>query len=251
MLTNHEQFRNRASARRPTVTCVLLTDRLTAESAAWFSNVRRIVDELIIFIDTTLANNDTHGFAGELATAVHQVKGCGFVEAHLEEMVRACSTDWVLRLDSDEQLSATWMDGAWRDLLGGTLTHFSTPRRWVHPDGGYLNCVPWWPDPQMRLFRNDPRLLTFPRKIHEPTRVSGPGGYLRDFGIDHHVLRLSSRAEREEKVRHYTKLRPELPLGHYYLFEDFAPPVSPWADLIDESGPAEVMPETRFAVVGA
>ena len=198
-----------------------------------------MVDELIIFVDTAQANDDTHSFARELATAVHTVKGCGFVEAHLEEMVRACSGDWILRLDSDEQLTANWMDGAWRDLLGGAATHFTTPRRWIHPEGGYINCVPWWPDPQMRLFRNEAALLTFPRKIHEPTHVSGPGQHLRDFGIDHHVLRLTSRAEREEKVRHYTKLRPELPLGHYYLFEDFAPSAAPLTDLPDEPGRAD------------
>jgi hypothetical protein len=224
---------------------------LTAESAAWFSNVRSMVDELIIFVDTRLADHDTHTFARELATTVHNVKGRGYVEAHLEEMVRACSSDWILRLDSDEQLTANWMDGAWRELLDGAETHFATPRRWIHPQGGYINCAPWWPDPQMRLFRNDPALLTFPRKIHELTRVTGPGRHLRSFGIDHHVLRLTSPAEREEKVRHYTKLRPELPLGHYYLFEDFAPLAVPLTDLTDESTSADPAPDALAAVAGA
>jgi hypothetical protein len=249
-LPNYEPFRNSAHAGRPTVSCVLLTSRLTAESAAWFSNVRCMVDELIIFVDTTLANDDTRTFARELATAVHSVKGRGFVEAHLEEMVRACSMDWILRLDSDEQLSANWLDGGWRDLLGGGVTHFTTPRRWIHPGGGYIDCAPWWPDPQMRLFRNDSAFLTFPRKIHEPTRVTGPGQYLRDFRIDHHVLRLTSRADREEKVRHYTKLRPELPLGHYYLFEDFAPSTVSLTQLANEYASAECAPDA-FAVTAA
>jgi hypothetical protein len=211
-----------------------LTNRLTAESAAWFSTVRCLVDELIIFVDTTGADDETHAFARELASAVRNVKGCGFIEAHLEEMVRACSTDWILRLDSDEQLSPNWLDRTWRDLLGGEITHFTTPRRWIRPGGGYIDYAPWWPDPQMRLFRNDAALLTFPRKIHEPTRVTGPGQYLPDFRIDHHVLRLTSRADREEKVRHYTRLRPELPLGHYYLFEDFAPAMAPLMEVANE-----------------
>jgi hypothetical protein len=238
-LPNYEQVRNGENLWRPTVSCVLLTNGLTAECAGWFANVRRIVDELVIFVDIPRSSDETRAFARGLATTVHEVKGGGFVEAHLQEMVGACSCDWVLRLDSDEQLTANWMEGKWRDLLGGDVTHFTAPRRWIHPEGGYINREPWWPDPQMRLFRNDPALLTFPRKIHEPTGVTGPGQYLRHFGIDHHVLRLTSRAEREEKVRHYTKLRPELPLGHYYLFEDFAPAAVPLTDLTDEdtSGP--------------
>jgi hypothetical protein len=51
--------------------------------------------------------------------------------------------------------------------------------------------------------------------------ISGQAGYLRHLAIDHHVLRLNSRAEREEKVRRYAKLRPDFSAGNYYLFEDF------------------------------
>jgi hypothetical protein len=228
----------------------LLTSRLTAECAEWFWDVRRIVDELVVFVDIALADHATHAFAREVATSLHEVNGGDSVEAHLEEMVRACSGDWILRLDSDEQLNRNWMAGAWRNFLGGSATHFITPRRWIHPAGGYISCAPWWPDPQMRLFRNDPALLTFPRKIHEPTHVTGQAQYLWDFGIDHHALRLTSRVDREAKVRHYTKLRPELPLGHYYLFEDCQPGTVSIADLT-EMMPAIGTSETCAAAAGA
>jgi hypothetical protein len=209
--------------RAPTISCVLLTDHLSAESGGWFSKVRKLVDEFVVLIDTTRATDETYAIADELGTAVRHVEGKGFVEAHLEEMVEACTAEWILRLDSDEQLSAGWLDGGWRNRLIGNYTHFTVPRRWLHPSGGYIDCEPWWPDPQMRLFRNDLSLLTFPRQIHEPTAVRGPGDYLPELPINHHVLRLSTRGQREEKVRHYTRLRPELPLGHYYLFEDSSP----------------------------
>jgi hypothetical protein len=211
-----------------------LTDRLTVESAAWFSAVREIVDQLVIFVDTELAGKETHSFARQLTGSVHHVKGRGCVEAHLEEMVQACSGEWVLRLDSDEQLTRGWMDGAWRDLLGGEITHFLTPRRWIHPAGGFIHSAPWWPDWQLRLFRNEPSRLTFPREVHEPMIVAGPGRRLSHLAIDHHVLRLASRAEREEKVRHYARLRPEKALGHYYLFEDAAPNFAPLPEVVKE-----------------
>jgi hypothetical protein len=244
------QFQPSGCSGRPTVSCVLLTSRLTAECAEWFSNVRGIVDELIVFVDTVLADHATHAFAREVATTLHEVKGGDCVEAHLPEMVRACSGDWILRLDSDEQLNPNWFAGAWRDFLAGSETHFITPRRWIHPAGGYINCVPWWPDPQMRLFRNDPALLIFPQKIHEPTHVVGPGHHLQDFGIDHHVLRVTSRAEREAKVRHYTKLRPESPLGHYYLFEDCDPSTMSVADLNDDNASGERASEDFVVAAG-
>ena len=245
-LHNQQSVLNHAFARRETVSCVLLTDRLTAEAAGWFSAVREIVDELVIFVDTTLAGRETHSFARQLTRQVHELKGRGYVEAHLEQMVRACSSSWVLRLDSDEQLTRGWMDGHWRDLLRGETTHFLCPRRWIHPAGGFIDRAPWWPDWQVRLFRNDPSRLIFPRKIHEPTIIAGPGRRVFHLGIDHHVLRLTTRAQREEKVRHYARLRPEMPLGHYYLFEDVAPTPTPLLDLADdgierETEPAELV----------
>jgi hypothetical protein len=214
----------------PKISCVLLTDHLSVESGGWFCDVRKLVDEFVILVDSERANDETYAIANELGTVVRHLKGKGFVEAHLEKMVQACSGDWILRLDSDEELSAGWFDGAWRNRLRADYTHFTVPRRWMHPSGGYIDCDPWWPDPQMRLFRNDLSLLTFPRQIHEPTAVRGPGDYLSHLPINHHVLRLSTRAEREAKVRHYTMLRPELPLGHYYLFEDVSPRLSPTND---------------------
>jgi hypothetical protein len=239
-LNNQQRAVSQRLARRATVSCVLLTDRLTAESAGWFSAVRAIVDELVIFVDTQHAGEETHAFAHDLTSQVHEVKGHGCVEAHLEQMVRACSGQWVLRLDSDEELTSGWMNGAWRDLLVGETTHFICPRRWIHPAGGFIGSAPWWPDPQIRLFRNDLGRLTFPQKIHDPTIVSGPGRYVWHLVIDHHVLRLTTREQREEKVRRYAKLRPELPLGHYYLFEDFAPTLEPLLSPSEEGSRLEL-----------
>jgi hypothetical protein len=202
--------------------------------------VRAIVNELVIFVDTKLAGKTTHALARQLTSKVHEVSGRGYVEAHLKQMVRACSGEWVLRLDSDEQLTHAWIDGAWRDLLGGETTHFLNPRRWIHPDGGFIDSAPWWPDWQLRLFRNEPGLLKFPQKIHEPTIVAGPGRRLFHLAIDHHILRLSTRAQREEKVRHYARLRPEKPLGRYYLFEDDAPTPAPLLDLVKQGSGARL-----------
>lgn len=241
-LNNQQPILKQCLPDKETVSCVLLTDRLTAESAEWFSQVREIVDELVIFVDTQLAGEETHAFARQLTRQVHEVKGQGYVEAHLEQMAQACSGQWILRLDSDEQLTRGWMNGAWRDLLRGDATHFLCPRRWIHPGGGFIDSAPWWPDWQIRLFRNEPSRLTFPEEIHEPTIVTGAGRRLFHLGIDHHVLR-TTRAQREEKVQHYTKLRPGKPLGHYYLFEDFGLTPAPLVELTETlvADPAELV----------
>ena len=204
----------------PTVSCVLLTDGLTPKTAGWFAEVRQIVDELVVLVDRTRADNYTRDIAAALATRSNEVDGKGYVEAHLREMVDACRGDWILRLDSDERLTPAWHDRTWRRHLNGTHTHFHVPRRWFHKPDSYLPLAPWTPDPQMRLFRNVPGEITFPVEIHEPTTMVGPCDYLPELTIEHHVLWLKTRTEREEKVAHYTRLRPEKTCANYYLFEE-------------------------------
>lgn len=205
---------------RPGVGCVLMTDRLTSQSARWFAEVKRITDEMVIFVDIARADEATRSFAEALATTLHFVEGRGYIEPHLREMFRACQCEWILRLDTDEELSASWYTGEWRDRLGrSACSHYQIPRRWLHPAGGYIDCEPWWRDPQARLFRNAPDRIVFPQLLHEPMRAEGEAGELPGLIINHHALE-ASRSQREAKVRRYTQIRPEQPLGHYYLFED-------------------------------
>lgn len=204
----------------PTLSCVLLTDSLTPETAEWFAEVRGFVTELVVLVDRQRANEYTRRVAASLATRVNEVDGKGCVEAHLREMVHACRSDWILRLDSDERLAPAWGQGSWRTHLKGEHTHFWVPRQWFDTRDSYLNVAPWACDPQMRLFRNVSTEITFPEKIHEHMVVAGSGEYLAELSIEHHVLWLKTRAEREEKVAHYLRLRPEKACANFYLFEE-------------------------------
>jgi hypothetical protein len=204
----------------PTVSCVLLTDGLTEQTAAWFAGIRHVVDEFVVLVDRKRANDYTREAASALATRLDEVDGKGYIEAHLREMVEACRGDWILRLDSDERLTPAWHEGRWRTHLTGEHTHFWVPRRWFHKPDSYLAIAPWSSDPQMRFFRNVPGEMTFPDEIHEPMAMAGSGGYLPELTIEHHVLWLKTRAEREEKVARYVRQRPEKACGHYYLFEE-------------------------------
>ncbi|MFL6536762.1 MAG: hypothetical protein ACJ8JD_01115 [Chthoniobacterales bacterium] len=206
---------------RPELSCVLLTDRLNAQSANWFAAVKQIADELVIFVDALRADGETRAWASRLATRLYYVNGQGHLEPHLREMFLACRGEWVLRLDSDEELSSAWYSaGWWEQIAAAEHNYYWLPRRWLHPDGGFIDCEPWWRDPQARLFRNEPNRISFPELLHEPMVGDGEAGELPSLAIHHHVLCSASRSEREAKVARYKRIRPEKPLGHYYLFED-------------------------------
>jgi hypothetical protein len=143
-----------------------------------------------------------------------------------------CSNDFVLRLDDDEALGGDWAGEPVHWTAGfNDLTHFFLPRRWIVPPGDqFIADLPWFPDFQMRLFRNDPTLITWPREIHDVTMVEGRGLIRTDRWIDHFDLVSRSREEREEKCRRYKALRPAKHLSHFYLWEDSTVQLLPTGD---------------------
>jgi hypothetical protein len=206
------------------VTAFLPTHDLAEEAMPWMEEVRSVFDGLVIFIDERRVTPGTVTRAKKVATRVYHHKAETWYEWDLAAMARQCESEWVFLIERDEQLSPEWQQNSWRQILGKTeFTHFGIPRRWVVPEERYITADPWWPDFQLRLLRTNVPGAIFPTTLHEPFQVPGPGGYLRNLAIHHHVLWLSSRATREERMRYYEQLRPGGSLSHYYLYEDYAP----------------------------
>lgn len=210
------------------VSGLIITHQLSDQAMGWFSGFKEVVDEIVAFVDEERASSGVHERLREIGARVLSSHAPTFYELDFAQMWAACRGEWVLRVDYDEELSSEWQDPRWREILDQTpYTHFHSPRRWVASPGNFLNCAPWWPDWQMRLCRNDPGAMTFPRKLHDTIKVAGAGAYLRTLAVHHYDLPLTSRAARERKVRGYEELRPGYGLGYFYLFEDHSPPQSP------------------------
>jgi hypothetical protein len=207
------------------INAMLTTHDLPAESLPWMEEVREIFDELVIFIDAKRVAPNAVERAEKVASRVHHHDAETWYEWDLGSMARACESEWVFIIERDEELSPEWRQPQWRQLLKSTdLTHFWIPRRWVVPGGRYISAAPWWPDSQLRLMRNNVSGTIFPTRLHDPIQLPGPGGHFSNLALHHHVLWMSSRSSREERVRYYERLRPGGALGHYYLYEDHAPP---------------------------
>lgn len=210
------------------VSGLLITHQLNDEAFGWFSRLRNIVDELVVFVDADKAAPDLYHRLRKLDARILKSDTAAFYNLDFKKMVAACEGDWVLKVDYDEELSLEWDDPRWRGILQATeFTHFWSPRRWITPARSYLGCAPWWPDWQLRLFRRSPDEITFPTRLHETMQMKGGAGYLRTLAIHHHDLRFASRESREQKVRSYEKERPGNSLGYFYLFEDYAAPETP------------------------
>ena len=203
---------------------VVFTHHLPEEAMPWMADARDVFDELVIFIDEKRATPGTVSRAEKVASRVLPNKAETWYGADGHSLVAALKGDWRFTLDWDEALGPEWQQDGWRQILETTeFTHFWFPRHWVVAKERYITSNPWCPDFQLRLVRNRLEGTIFPRGLHDSAIVPGAGACFRNLTLDHHVLWLSARAAREEKVRFYEQLRPGRSEGHYYLFEDYAP----------------------------
>jgi hypothetical protein len=178
-------------------------------------------DEIVVCIDRATADN-TYEIARSLADHVHFVTTDGYLESALPQMVALCSGDFILRLDDDERLGGNWARPDFESLVAlNDLSHLTVLRRWIVDDGhNFIADSPWFPDVQMRLFRNVPASIRWPVQIHEPMEIAGNCLTLGDRWIEHDVLFTATAAERQEKCRSYQALRPTCHLSHYYWYEE-------------------------------
>jgi hypothetical protein len=195
---------------------------------AWITEARNVFDEVIVLLDQKRATPGTVARAEKVASRVVRNNGDTWYDPDRFSLIAGCNADWIFIFDYDEQLSAEWRQDGWRRILEKTdLTHFWFPRRWIVPGQRYISCDPWRSDFQMRLFRNNLEGTFFPLQLHDPIFVPGRGASFSNLAIYHHVLWLLPRKMREEKERHYERLRPDRALGFYYLYEDYAVPEAP------------------------
>ena len=105
--------------------------------------------------------------------------------------IAKCTSDWVLSLDADEEVSPELAE-AIRNLLKGEpeySAYFLTRRnfflgRWIR-HGGY------YPDPKLRLFQRGSAQFE-ERAVHETIRPAGPTGKLRGDLLHHAYPTLDS-----------------------------------------------------------
>ena len=206
------------------VSGLVITHQLSDEGSVWLAALAEVVDELVAVVAEERAQPGLTEKLRALGARIFRPRWKGFYPSDDEsrEMIAACRGEWILKVDHDEELSPEWHDPVWREILSDNApTHFWLPRRWVIAPDKFLGREPWWPDWQLRLFRNQPAQTTFATQLHENMTITGAGSYLRTLSIHHHDLWLCPRTAREEKARTYERLRPGNGLGYFYLPEDW------------------------------
>jgi glycosyltransferase involved in cell wall biosynthesis len=121
----------------------------------------------------------------------------------MDEAIRACSGDYVFRLDDDETVSPALLEWLTNDgYLTGNL--YSFPRVYLYPDEHhYLNNPGMFPDLQTRLGKKE--LMYGCNHIHAGN-PNGAGTVI-PYAIEHHKLIARSFRERNAIANHYEAIR--------------------------------------------
>ena len=128
----------------------------------------------------------------------------GLQECVLDEAVRACSGDYILRLDDDEKVSPaleSWL--MTKQYETGNL--FAFPRVYMYPDTKHVLCNEGiFPDLQTRLGKKE--LMFGVNHIH----AGNPNGtgVIINKAIEHHKLIIKTLDERREIKERYDAIRP-------------------------------------------
>lgn len=214
----------------PRLSVVVFTNGPVRLVAAALAPLRSVAHEVIVAADAGLAVEDL----GALQAVADRVVRAEFeapLEANLAWLHSLATGEWVLRLDSDDLVGDALLTKLATPGWDRGITHAYLQYRWVVDDGrSMLAQGPWWPDPVLRLVRNDPGLVRFGHGTHELPDVAGPH-QLWDEPIYHLDLVVRSAEERAAKVGRYERERPGLRTDRgwslsptYYLPERFDPP---------------------------
>ncbi len=142
----------------PSLSVCCMTADPPEQVAAMLGGLRRAADEIVVAADARVDPRLLDAYAG-VADKVVRVEHRPPVDRPRAWLAAQCSGDWLLSIDGDEVPGADLV-GALPDLVAATdVAQYWLPRRWLHPDPStWLAEVPWWPDYQLRLVRNDATL---------------------------------------------------------------------------------------------
>jgi hypothetical protein len=169
---------------------------------------REVADEIVIAADARAGRERVEQYA-TVADRVLRVE-FSYFERHLPWLHAQCSGEWVFRIDADEVASPALV-GRLRELAADRhIQQAWFPRRWLYPDAQHwLDEVPWSPDYQLRLVRND-ATLRFSGAQHTSAESVRPAQYVEE-PLYHLACLLDATAARRAKSVKYEILRPGLP----------------------------------------
>jgi hypothetical protein len=168
---------------------------------------KSVADEIVVAAD---ARVDGASLAEYALVADHLLRiDVSHSERHFSWLHSHCTGDWIFRIDADEVASAALLASLPKLMHDRNVRQYWVPRLWLFPDARTAcDGPPWWPDYQLRMYRND-ALLRFSGQQHSSAVSVPPAAYL-EHPLYHLDLLVNPLQSRERKARDYERRRPGL-----------------------------------------
>jgi hypothetical protein len=136
-----------------------------AQVAASLSLLRPVADEIVVAVDSRVDPGDLGAYDG-VADALVRFDFRPPVDRPRAWLLAQCRGDWILSVDGDEVPSRRMVEELPELVAARDVQQYWFSRRWLYGDARtWLGELPWWPDFQLRLARND-ATLGAPGSIH-------------------------------------------------------------------------------------
>lgn len=194
----------RTSTAAPRLTVSILTRNGASRLPRLLAEVATFADEIVIGVDSS-SIDQTEAVALGTADVVFRFDHRNELSEARMRIFDYASGDWIFVIDDDESLESDFPK-ILRELMAVPLiTHAWFPRRWIVQEDPpvYLSGSRWYPDWQMRLFKNNRDIVWKPSKPHTGYHVLGPGFQEYRAAILHYEPVWGTAEERAAKLERY------------------------------------------------
>ncbi|OGM58145.1 hypothetical protein A3A50_00070 [Candidatus Woesebacteria bacterium RIFCSPLOWO2_01_FULL_38_20] len=184
------------------------------------ASVKDLVEEMVI-VDMT-SSNEVQKIGDSYKAKVFKHNRVAFVELARNFGISKASSEWILVLDPDEQVTPILADGLKKISAENKANFVRIPRKNII-FGKWMKNSRWWPDYNVRFFRKGN--VEFGNKIHEPPVTIGKAFDLpaeENFAIVHNHY--SSIEQYIERMNRYTSQHAKNLVNKGFKFN--------WKDLI-------------------
>lgn len=179
---------------------IVSDDKIELKNTIEYMRRLGVFDEIVVVADTDKGIDIEE--SASLADK-YLLKSLETVEEAIDDINNMTSCDWLFRLDDDERVGIRFRDEMKYFLASVEMDAFWMPRFWLWPDkGNFLDCHPWYPDQQLRLWRKNHLKVriwwhTAPTPVGKVSHIS--------WHLYHLVLLTKTYEERVERCQLYAR----------------------------------------------
>jgi len=191
--------RERATQMKWPVSLCLLTHNEERRLEGFFSHVRPLVSEIIVFDS---GSNDRSVEIARKHAEVMIVQPLKDFSSQRNDAAARASHRWVLHLDADESMTPELVAAITALFDGGAIERYAAycfPRRTFDEEGKLRKIVQSYPGFLYRLY--DRERCRWIRPVHETLEIQGPKRF-----IPHHIVHYPDYARVPDKLSLYTRL---------------------------------------------